>query len=67
MVVLAPQIGNRPILELHLLHFITDLYWMLEEVTAEQQNITTAVVDFVISETPCDIDILKRALYCQVK
>lgn len=40
---------------------------MLEEVTAEQQNITTAVVDFVISETPCDIDILKRALYCQVK
>lgn len=40
---------------------------MLEEVTPEQQSLTTAIIDFVMTENPCDIDILKRALYCQVK
>ncbi|XP_022131000.2 probable E3 ubiquitin-protein ligase HERC2 [Pieris rapae] len=44
-----------------------DLYWLLEEVTPEQQNITTAIIDFVITEEPCDIDILRRALYCQIQ
>lgn len=44
----------------------TDLHWMLEEVTPEQQSLTTAIIDFVISEEPCDIDILRRAMYCQV-
>ncbi|XP_052754599.1 probable E3 ubiquitin-protein ligase HERC2 isoform X2 [Galleria mellonella] len=44
-----------------------DLYWMLEEVTPEQQSLTTAVIDFVMTENPCDIDILRRALYCQVQ
>ncbi|XP_048005438.1 probable E3 ubiquitin-protein ligase HERC2 [Leguminivora glycinivorella] len=44
-----------------------DLSWMLEEVSAEQQSITSAIVDFVLSESPCDIDNLKRALYCQIK
>lgn len=43
-----------------------DLYWMLEEVTSEQQSLTTAIIDFVMTEEPCDIDILRRALYCQV-
>lgn len=40
---------------------------MLEEVTTEQQSLTTAIIDFVMTEEPCDIDILRRALYCQVK
>ncbi|XP_045760290.1 probable E3 ubiquitin-protein ligase HERC2 isoform X8 [Maniola jurtina] len=44
-----------------------DLYWMLEEVTPEQQNLTAAIIDFVITEEPCDIDILRRALYCQIQ
>lgn len=44
-----------------------DLYWMLEEVTPEQQNLTTSIIDFVMTENPCDIDILRRALYCQVR
>ncbi|KAJ2946601.1 hypothetical protein O0L34_g12657 [Tuta absoluta] len=44
-----------------------DLYWMLEEVTPEQQSLTTAIIDFVMTEQPCDIDILRRALYCQVQ
>ncbi|CAK1599489.1 unnamed protein product [Parnassius mnemosyne] len=44
-----------------------DLYWMLEEVTPEQQTLTTAIIDFVMTEEPCDIDILRRALYCQVQ
>ncbi|CAH2243797.1 jg12710 [Pararge aegeria aegeria] len=44
-----------------------DLYWMLEEVTPEQQNLTAAIIDFVMTEEPCDIDILKRALYCQIQ
>ncbi|GBP72265.1 E3 ubiquitin-protein ligase HERC2 [Eumeta japonica] len=44
-----------------------DLWWMLEEITSEQQSITTAIIDFVISEEPCDIDILRRALYCQMQ
>lgn len=39
---------------------------MLEEVTPEQQSLTTAIIDFVMTESPCDIDILRRALYCQV-
>lgn len=46
--------------------FLADLYWMLEEVTPEQQNLTAAIIDFVMTEEPCDIDILRRALYCQV-
>lgn len=46
--------------------YILDLCWMLEEVTPEQQSITAAIIDFVITEVPCDIDILRRALYCQV-
>lgn len=45
---------------------VSDLYWLLEEVTPEQQSLTTAVIDFVMTEEPCDIDILRRALYCQV-
>ncbi|CAG9575570.1 unnamed protein product [Danaus chrysippus] len=44
-----------------------DLYWMLEEVTPEQQSLTAAIIDFVMTEEPCDIDILRRALYCQVQ
>ncbi|CAH0405793.1 unnamed protein product [Chilo suppressalis] len=44
-----------------------DLYWLLEEVTPEQQSLTMAVIDFVMTEDPCDIDILRRALYCQVQ
>ncbi|KAL0895990.1 hypothetical protein ABMA27_011981 [Loxostege sticticalis] len=44
-----------------------DLYWLLEEVTPEQQSLTTAVIDFVMTEEPCDIDILRRALYCQTQ
>ncbi|XP_013183359.2 probable E3 ubiquitin-protein ligase HERC2 [Amyelois transitella] len=44
-----------------------DLYWLLEEVTPEQQSLTTAVIDFIMTEDPCDIDILRRALYCQVQ
>ncbi|KAL4709830.1 hypothetical protein ACJJTC_001284, partial [Scirpophaga incertulas] len=44
-----------------------DLYWLLEEVTPEQQSLTIAVIDFVMTEEPCDIDILRRALYCQVQ
>ncbi|XP_045542472.1 probable E3 ubiquitin-protein ligase HERC2 [Papilio machaon] len=44
-----------------------DLYWMLEEVTAEQQSVTTAIIDFVMSEESCDLDMLRRALYCQVQ
>ncbi|CAH2068345.1 unnamed protein product, partial [Iphiclides podalirius] len=44
-----------------------DLYWMLEEVTPEQQSVTTAIIDFVMTEESCDIDILRRALYCQVQ
>ncbi|XP_049884481.1 probable E3 ubiquitin-protein ligase HERC2 isoform X2 [Pectinophora gossypiella] len=44
-----------------------DLYWMLEEVTSEQQNLTTSIIDFVMTEEPCDIDILRRAMYCQVQ
>ena len=39
---------------------------MLEQVTPEQQSLTTAIIDFVMTEEPCDIDILRRALYCQV-
>lgn len=39
---------------------------MLEEVTAEQQSVTTAIIDFVMSEESCDLDMLRRALYCQV-
>ncbi|KAG6464463.1 hypothetical protein O3G_MSEX014531 [Manduca sexta] len=44
-----------------------DLYWLLEEVTQEQQSLTIAIIDFVMTEEPCDIDILRRALYCQVQ
>ncbi|XP_068628740.1 probable E3 ubiquitin-protein ligase HERC2 [Battus philenor] len=44
-----------------------DLYWMLEEVTSEQQSLTTAIIDFVMTEESCDIDILRRALYCQIQ
>ncbi|XP_047031157.1 probable E3 ubiquitin-protein ligase HERC2 [Helicoverpa zea] len=44
-----------------------DLYWLLEEVSQEQQALTVAVIDFVMTEEPCDIDILRRALYCQVQ
>ncbi|CAG4926206.1 unnamed protein product [Colias eurytheme] len=44
-----------------------DLYWLLEEVTQEQQHLTTSIIDFVMTEEPCDIDILRRALYCQVQ
>ncbi|CAH0722311.1 unnamed protein product, partial [Brenthis ino] len=44
-----------------------DLYWMLEQVTPEQQSLTAAIIDFVMTEEPCDIDILRRALYCQVQ
>nr|XP_026484631.1 probable E3 ubiquitin-protein ligase HERC2 isoform X1 [Vanessa tameamea] len=44
-----------------------DLYWMLEQVTPEQQNLTASIIDFVMTEEPCDIDILRRALYCQVQ
>ncbi|XP_022827451.1 probable E3 ubiquitin-protein ligase HERC2 [Spodoptera litura] len=44
-----------------------DLYWLLEEVTQEQQALTVAIIDFVMTEDPCDIDILRRALYCQVQ
>ena len=39
---------------------------MLEQVTPEQQSLTAAIIDFVMTEEPCDIDILRRALYCQV-
>lgn len=39
---------------------------MLEDVTPEQHNMTSAIIDFVMSENPCDIDTLRRALYCQV-
>lgn len=46
---------------------ILDLYWLLEEVSPEQQSMTAAIIDFVMSEQPCDIDILRRALYCQVR
>ncbi|XP_038209104.1 probable E3 ubiquitin-protein ligase HERC2 [Zerene cesonia] len=44
-----------------------DLYWLLEEVTQEQQHLTASIIDFVMTEEPCDIDILRRALYCQVQ
>ncbi|XP_072935158.1 probable E3 ubiquitin-protein ligase HERC2 [Epargyreus clarus] len=44
-----------------------DLYWMLEEVTPEQQKLTTAIIDFVMTDESCDIDILRRALYCQMQ
>lgn len=44
-----------------------DLGWMLEEVTTEQETLTSAIIDFVMSESPCDIDILRRALYCQIQ
>ncbi|XP_041973907.1 probable E3 ubiquitin-protein ligase HERC2 [Aricia agestis] len=44
-----------------------DLYWMLEEVSPEQQSLTSAIIDFVITEAPCDIDTLRRALYCQIQ
>ncbi|CAB3257193.1 unnamed protein product [Arctia plantaginis] len=44
-----------------------DLYWLLEEVSPEQQSMTAAIIDFVMSEQPCDIDILRRVLYCQVQ
>ncbi|KAH9645818.1 hypothetical protein HF086_012545 [Spodoptera exigua] len=36
-------------------------------VTQEQQALTVAIIDFVMTEDPCDIDILRRALYCQVQ
>ncbi|KAJ0180993.1 hypothetical protein K1T71_003078 [Dendrolimus kikuchii] len=44
-----------------------ELHWLLEEVTPEQQSLTLAIIDFVMTEESCDIDILKRALYCQVQ
>ncbi|VVD02571.1 unnamed protein product [Leptidea sinapis] len=44
-----------------------DLYWMLEDVTSEQRSLITAIIDFVMTEETCDIDILKRAMYCQVQ
>lgn len=46
--------------------FVSDLFWLLEEVTPEQLSLSSAIIDFVITERPCDIDILRRALYCQV-
>lgn len=39
---------------------------MLEQVTPEQQSLTAAIIDFVMTEEPCDIDNLRRAMYCQV-
>ncbi|XP_028033518.1 probable E3 ubiquitin-protein ligase HERC2 [Bombyx mandarina] len=44
-----------------------DLHWLLESVTPEQQSLTIAIIDFVMTEETCDIDILRRALYCQVQ
>lgn len=49
------------------MYCLADLYWMLEQVTTEQQSLTTAIIDFVMTEETCDIDILRRALYCQVQ
>lgn len=45
---------------------LVECAWMREEATPEQKSLTTAIIDFVITESPCDIDMLRRALYCQV-
>ncbi|XP_048481969.1 probable E3 ubiquitin-protein ligase HERC2 [Plutella xylostella] len=46
---------------------VKNIGWMLKEVTAEQHNLTTSIIDFALSDKTCDMDTLRRALYCQIQ
>ncbi|KAG7303974.1 hypothetical protein JYU34_010894 [Plutella xylostella] len=46
---------------------VKNIGWMLKEVTAEQHNLTISIIDFALSDKTCDMDTLRRALYCQIQ